>query len=272
MDVKSYTSMPSESRSGYGTIVMRKEALQPRRRRVVRTYLLVMLMVIFLNLIIFPRARDFLLPSRGPQSPYHQEPSPSSPLKKTNKTLIPLEAHIMSKCPDAKDCLIDLVVPAMEKINDLVDFRLSFIGSMGDDDNVQCMHGPDECLGNMLSLCAQQLFPHDAKRSLGFSNCMISQYHDIPKRELVEQCALEHGISFEDINGCISDEGRGTGLLEESIKRSREAGVVKSCTVRLAGEIWCIRDGGQWKNCSQGHRPSDLEFAVRNMTKTQNYA
>jgi hypothetical protein len=44
----------------------------------------------------------------------------------TNK--VPLEAHIMSKCPDAQDCLQQLVVPAMEKISDKVDFQLSFIG------------------------------------------------------------------------------------------------------------------------------------------------
>ena len=43
--------------------------------------------------------------------------------------LVPLEAHIMSKCPDAKDCLRDLVVPAMEDIADMVDFNLSFIGT-----------------------------------------------------------------------------------------------------------------------------------------------
>ena len=45
-----------------------------------------------------------------------------------NVTRVPLEAHIMSKCPDARDCLRDFVVPAMEKIVDKVDFRLSFIG------------------------------------------------------------------------------------------------------------------------------------------------
>jgi len=42
---------------------------------------------------------------------------------------VPLEAHIMSKCPDAKDCLRDLVVPAMEKVYDKVDFKLSYIGT-----------------------------------------------------------------------------------------------------------------------------------------------
>jgi hypothetical protein len=62
--------------------------------------------------------------------------------------LVPLEAHIMSKCPDAKvrrlphpslrpklsdtdtpqDCLRDLVLPAMQKVHDKVNFTLSFIG------------------------------------------------------------------------------------------------------------------------------------------------
>jgi hypothetical protein len=43
-------------------------------------------------------------------------------------TKVPLEAHIMSKCPDAKYCLQELVVPTMERVSDKVDFRLSFIG------------------------------------------------------------------------------------------------------------------------------------------------
>jgi len=45
-----------------------------------------------------------------------------------NVTRVPLEAHIMSKCPDAQDCLQMLVLPTMEIIHDKVDFRLSFIG------------------------------------------------------------------------------------------------------------------------------------------------
>ena len=42
---------------------------------------------------------------------------------------VPLEAHIMSKCPDAKRCLQDMVVPAMANVSDKVDFQLSYIGS-----------------------------------------------------------------------------------------------------------------------------------------------
>ena len=43
------------------------------------------------------------------------------------KKKVPLEAHIMSKCPDARDCLQQLIVPTMEQVHDNVDFRLSFI-------------------------------------------------------------------------------------------------------------------------------------------------
>jgi hypothetical protein len=58
-----------------------------------------------------------------------QQQQPSSPISsETSTRKVPLEAHIMSKCPDAKACLQELVVPAMEKISDKVDFNLSFIG------------------------------------------------------------------------------------------------------------------------------------------------
>lgn len=41
---------------------------------------------------------------------------------------VDLEAHIMSKCPDARDCLQQLVVPAMAQVSDKVNFKLSYIG------------------------------------------------------------------------------------------------------------------------------------------------
>lgn len=98
------------------------------------------------------------------------------------------------------------------------------------------MHGQTECLGNMLSLCANNLFPNNPKISLGFSTCLIMSYQRIPSRDLVQSCALEHGISFEDLNSCVSEEGKGLDLLEASIRRSEEAGVKKSCTVSAHSE------------------------------------
>lgn len=43
--------------------------------------------------------------------------------------LVPLEAHIMSKCPDARDCLRMLVLPTMQRAYEKVNFTMSFIGT-----------------------------------------------------------------------------------------------------------------------------------------------
>lgn len=77
---------------------------------------------------------------------YFQSSSAYRPPVGISNALVPLEAHIMSKCPDArvsrvahthpgipvadtpKDCLHDLILPAMQKAHDKVNFTLSFIG------------------------------------------------------------------------------------------------------------------------------------------------
>lgn len=176
---------------------------------------------------------------------------------------VQLEAHIMSKCPDARDCLRDLVLPAMQNVSSFVDFKLSYIGKITDEkdgqgEGVLCMHGPGECLGDIIELCAADLYP-DPKIHLGFAMCLTRQYEEIPDGELVRDCALEHGISFEKLNGCVSrDDGYGVGLLKDSVLRTKEANVSKSCTIRLDGEVRCIRDGGAWSDCEGGSKPVDL--------------
>lgn len=122
-----------------------------------------------------------------------------------------------------------------------------------------CKHGEEECLGNIIELCAAKLYP-DPKMYLGFTMCLSNSFDDIPRRELVEECALEHGMTMERLNTCTVDEDGELGLdmLKESFNRSASAGVTKSCTVRLNDKIRCIRDGGEWKDCEGGSSPQDL--------------
>ncbi|KAI1939510.1 hypothetical protein LOZ58_004059 [Ophidiomyces ophidiicola] len=197
-------------------------------------------------------------------------PSDNVPATTPQPNRVPLEAHIMSICPDAKYCFQDLIVPAMEKVHDKVDFKLSFIGNVSDStSDVACKHGPKECVGNMLMLCAANLpFPCDQKtksdcktptiRSLGFANCLLRDYKNIPDRDLVEGCALEHGIDFKELNKCASSQSdqkdgelSGLALLRESCRRSQQVGAVKSCTVRVDEKKWCVLDGGDWKECQK---------------------
>ncbi|RHZ47167.1 GILT family protein [Aspergillus thermomutatus] len=203
---------------------------------------------------------------------------------------VPLEVHIMSKCPDARDCLQKLVVPAMEQTSDKVDFGLSFIASVSNKStDVVCKHGPAECIGDMLILCAANLpFPPKGQsmrrtptiRSLGFANCLISSYEKIPERSFVEQCALEHGIDFDALNECASqqddDPGHdggdkdplsGIALLRKSALHSEALGVSTSCTVRLDEHVWCVRDGDVWRDCAKGGRGSQVPVFVEEIKK-----
>jgi len=238
------------------------DSFQRVSRRSIITYVSAILFI----LLIITYGSPVLFASQYPR-PYPARPASQSRASLNQTGLVPLEAHVMSKCPDARDCLRDLVVPAMEQVVDRVDFRLSYIGKVDGNDTIHCMHGSTECLGNMLGLCANELFPNNTKISLGFTNCLIMSYQRIPDRDLVQSCALEHGISFEDLNACISEEGKGLDLLKASVERSEKAGVKKSCTVRVGGEQWCVRDGAKWKDCDEGHSVKDL---VKEVNKRYN--
>ncbi|OAA54847.1 gamma interferon inducible lysosomal thiol reductase [Niveomyces insectorum RCEF 264] len=185
--------------------------------------------------------------------------------------LVPLEAHIMSKCPDAQDCLRDLVLPTMQRVVDKVNFTLSYIGRPTGDGGVECMHGPAECMGNILELCTIDLYP-DPKIYLGFTMCLSRDYPSIPDRGLVEDCALEHAVDVGALDECATrdDGAHAMDLLRASVLHSAAVGVTKSCTVRLDDAVYCIRDGGEWVDCPTGAGVNDLVVAVERLWRRRN--
>ncbi len=58
--------------------------------------------------------------------------------------------------------------------------------------------------------------------------CLSRNYKDIPERTLIEDCALEHAISFNSLNECATrdDGGYGVGLLRDSVKKSAEVRIL----------------------------------------------
>jgi Gamma interferon inducible lysosomal thiol reductase (GILT) len=135
------------------------------------------------------------------------------------------------------------------------------------DDGVECMHGPTECLGNMIELCASNLYP-DPKLYLGFTMCLSQNYERIAQQDFMEQCALEHGLDFGKLNHCLSrdDGGYALGLLRTSFEHSKEVGVQKSCTVRLDNKVRCVMDGGEWSDCEGGHEVNDLIIDIKKLS------
>jgi len=118
--------------------------------------------------------------------------------------------------------------------------------------------------------------------------CLSRNYQEIPQQSLVEDCALEHGIDLAKLDKCAveDDGGNAMGMLRDSVRRSKEAstdnlslikvsansrpqaGVTKSCTVRLNEEIYCIRDGGKWSDCPNGPGVNDLVIAVEKLYRS----
>ncbi|GMF67892.1 unnamed protein product [Aspergillus oryzae] len=112
-------------------------------------------------------------------------------------------------------------------------------------------------------------------RSLGFANCLVGQYEDIPDRTLVQNCALQHGIDFESLNSCVSRQEddptngdlSGLALLRQSAVHSADLEVHTSCTVRLDDSVWCVRDDGEWKNCAKEGKGSQVSTLVEEIER-----
>ena len=88
------------------------------------------------------------------------------------------------------------------------------------------MHGPSECMGNIIELCARELYP-DPKINLGFIMCPTKDSQPIPDRSLVEDCALEHAMDIRELNECAAgDNGaHGMDMLRKSIQRSADVSI-----------------------------------------------
>ncbi|OAR02726.1 hypothetical protein LLEC1_07479, partial [Akanthomyces lecanii] len=196
----------------------------------------------------------------------HETKASAAKAVAVRKHKVPLEAHIMSKCPDARDALRQLILPAMQQVYDKVDFKLSYIGALDGDDGVKCKHGPDECMGNIIELCARELYP-DPKINLGFVMCLTKDYQQIPERSLIEDCALEHAIDIKKLNECATrdDGGHGIDLLRSSVQHSSDLNVTISTTIRLNDKVYCIRNNGGWEYCPHGSSVNDLVLAVEKL-------
>jgi hypothetical protein len=123
---------------------------------------------------------------------------------------------------------------------------------------VTCQHGWNECDGNKLLVCAER-HASSISHTLGFTNCVLSDYERVDQLELIQECAHEHEIDYKKIKAC-ADEQEGQDLLISSVQRSVAARANFSCTIRVNGETWCTRDDYKW-GCEQHH------YTVRNLVE-----
>ncbi|KAF3932312.1 hypothetical protein ABW19_dt0207224 [Dactylella cylindrospora] len=212
------------------------------------------------------------IPSSGARDTLENE-VPLSAATGGEKSPVPVEMFVMSMCPDARDCVKALILPTMAQIYDtgIISLRPTYIGQPDDSNaGVACMHGPNECLGDILELCAYEMYKSNPRIWLGFINCLGEDYRSIPDDDYVHRCANNFGVDFEKLEECAAsdDPDKGVELLRTSTRRAIELDVKVSCTVQVRGKTVCVRDSGEWKiDTCKG--PQDLIREVQNAYNEQ---
>lgn len=183
--------------------------------------------------------------------------------------LIPLEFYVMSKCPDARDC--EALLPAIiDEVGNITALRLTYSAKLDSSAalGVECMHGIEECYGNMQQLCLMKYHP-DPKEYLPFIECQNRQQNKIGEDlNFAEDCAKEAEI--EDWSSTIvpcAEGDEGQRLLKQSAWRAYANSGMVSCTIKIDKKRVCVRDGGEWKQCKKGHTVEDFAYQIRDKYK-----
>ncbi|KAG1779698.1 hypothetical protein EV702DRAFT_965650 [Suillus placidus] len=176
---------------------------------------------------------------------------------------VPVVLGVMSRCPDAILCE-SVFNRVLQRVGEKIEISLSFIAKPNASEplyGVTCMHGQEECAGNVQELCAAKY--HPTSEWWSFVQCQNFQGRDsIGTPETALNCAKAAGIDWENGKAvqCAGKDGRGTEgiqLLQQSARDSVAAGIQTSCTIIINGRQVCIRDG-TWYDCEGGHTPTDF--------------
>jgi len=171
----------------------------------------------------------------------------ASPLKYKYRR-ISFELFVMSQCPDAAFCQNHFKKLIKGPLAPIIDFKQHFI-AYPNNKEFTCPHGPPECEGNMMQVCAQVYYPDNW---FDFVLCQSGDMAAIPGNG--PRCATSLGMEWALIDKCRNgDEGK--ALMTKSVERTQSFGITKSCTLYINNEFFCLRDGGAWRS---GCKASDL--------------
>jgi len=164
---------------------------------------------------------------------------------------VPVQLGVMSRCPDALLCE-SRFNQVLDKVSDKVDLSLVYVAkypnssdheftlialsyrldSSQPDFGVWCMHGPDECAGNIQQLCVAKYAPPE--NWWEFVQCQNYQGREnIGDSDLALKCAKTARIDWENGGAgyCAGLDGSGRGregvqLLKESASLGQELGIM----------------------------------------------
>jgi len=98
---------------------------------------------------------------------------------------------------------------------------------------IACQHGSNECLGNLAETCVLSLYPSTFAYS-SFAWCLEDAYPPTPAT--LESCANSLGMSYENINACMTDEVVSGPLQQTAAQQSVQMMLPGTPSVYINGE------------------------------------
>eukprot|EP00794_Sanderia_malayensis_P007992 gene7992-8850_t len=138
----------------------------------------------------------------------------------TSKVFV--KVYYESFCPDSEDFILQQLFPTYEKLYDSGIFNLSLIPSGNVEETkksdqwvFKCQHGKQECLGNLIEICAIS--------ELGSIVKWMPYIYCLQKRKATPEnaviCAKEQGFDYGQIKSCI-DGPLGNKLQHEMVLKT----------------------------------------------------
>ncbi|KAG9023686.1 hypothetical protein FRB95_012633 [Tulasnella sp. JGI-2019a] len=142
---------------------------------------------------------------------------------------VPITLGVMSRCPDARFCE-DVFDSVLEEVGfEKVDVDLSFIARFNESEpkyGVSCMHGQQECDGNVQELCVSKHL-HLAEWWTWLQCINLGGLVNVGNVGRAKECAEMSGFEWDGSDGIAECwEGKeGVNLFRESIKHSLALGI-----------------------------------------------
>jgi len=134
--------------------------------------------------------------------------------------------------------VFDSVVMKAEGLPDIIALEVFFVGEIdARTKDFDCLHGPEECVGDILLLCAHNTSGSNPNKWAWWGNevCMMGDQDNIPDN--AESCANQNGLDWDTINACANGQ-QGIDLFTNSINISNNDGIYATPTSIIDGTTY----------------------------------
>jgi len=170
--------------------------------------LLVAGLLLFLIYVIYSyRGIDKEISHGSGKQPVEEVEKP--PEKTQIQKLVLVDVYYETLCPDSRYFVSHELMPAYNKLGDVLDVRLwpygkaNTINTSDGGFQINCQHGDEECEGNIWHGCTSRYVSDQATR-LNMVKCMIEDNYEAPK--VAKKCAQELGVDLAEISVCATGE------------------------------------------------------------------